>query len=71
MPWLRWRDGGITDRFSTLKPKKFSANIVKTSLQVLKPLLKEGVFGSELSPEMAQMMQEWKESGGRTGMGIL
>ena len=60
------RDGGIMTDFD-LKPMKFSANIVKTSFQVLKPLLKEGVFGSELSPEMAQMMQEWKESGGRTG----
>ena len=60
------RDGGIMTDFG-LKPMKFSANIVKTSFQVLKPLLKEGVFGSELSPEMAQMMQEWKESGGRTG----
>ena len=60
------RDGGIMTDFG-LKPMKFSANIVKTSFQVLKPLLKEGVFGADLSPEMAQMMQEWKESGGRTG----
>ncbi len=60
------RDGGIMTGFG-LKPGKFSADVVSTSLKVLKPLLKEGVFGFDLDPEMAKHMQEWKQAGGRTG----
>ena len=60
------RDGGIMTGFG-LKPGKFSKDVVSTSLKVLKPLLKEGVFGFELDPEMAQHLQDWKQAGGRTG----
>ena len=60
------RDGGIMTGFD-LKPEKFSAQVVKTSLKVLKPLLKEGAFGLDLDPDMAEAMQEWKQAGGRTG----
>ena len=60
------RDGGIMTGFD-LKPGKFSADVVTTSLKVLKPLLKEGVFGFDLDPEMAENLKEWKRSGGRTG----
>ena len=60
------RDGGIMTGFG-LKPGEFSRDVVSTSLKVLKPLLKEGVFGFDLDPEMAKQLQEWKQSGGRTG----
>ena len=60
------RDGGIMTGFD-LKPGKFSKDVVSTSFKVLKPLLKEGVFGFDLDPETAKHMQEWKQAGGRTG----
>ena len=60
------RDGGIMTGFG-LEPGKFSSQVVKTSLKVLKPLLKEGAFGLDLDSEMAEAMQEWKQAGGRTG----
>jgi hypothetical protein len=60
------RDGGIMTGFG-LEPGAFSKDVVSTSLKVLKPLLKEGVFGFDLDPEMAKNMQEWKQAGGRTG----
>ena len=60
------RDGGIMTGFD-LEPGKFSSQVVKTSLKVLKPLLKEGAFGLDLDPDMAEAMQEWKQAGGRTG----
>jgi len=46
---------------------EFSSKIVSTSLKVLRPLLKEGVFGLDLDPEMQQLLLEWKRAGGRTG----
>lgn len=64
------RDGGIMTGFG-LKPGEFSRDVVSTSLKVLKPLLKEGVFGFDLDPEMAKQLQEWKQSGGELGGRIL
>ncbi len=60
------REGGIMTGFD-LKPSKFSKDITKTSLRILKPLLKEGLGVGTLDPELAQQLEEWKQAGGRTG----
>lgn len=60
------RDGGIMTGFG-LKPERFAKDVVATSLKMLRPLLREGVFGQSLDAETAKLLQEWKEEGGRTG----
>jgi len=60
------REGGIMTGFD-LKPAKFAKDITKTSLKILRPLLKEGLGVGTLDPELAQHLEEWKQAGGRTG----
>ena len=59
-------EGGILSAYD-INTKEFTKAIIKSSFTTLKVLLNEAAFSREISPEMQAYIQEWEESGGRTG----
>ena len=59
------RDGGVLNNLG-ISVKDFNMKMMGTTMNVLGQLLKEA-HGSEVTGEVAQYMDEWKASGGRTG----
>tara|TARA_X000001036_G_scaffold28804_1_gene23804 strand:+ start:19601 stop:28237 length:8637 start_codon:yes stop_codon:yes gene_type:complete len=59
-------EGGILSAYD-INTKDFTKAIIKSSFTTLKVLLNEAAFSREVSPEIQTYVQEWEESGGRTG----
>ena len=60
------REGGIMQGYG-INSKKFTKDIIKGSTLTLRALLNESALGKEMTPEMAEYLEEWKAAGGRTG----
>ena len=60
------REGGIMQGYN-INSKKFTKDVILGSTVTLRALLNESAFGREMTPEMAEYLEEWKAAGGRTG----
>ena len=60
------REGGIMQGYN-INSKKFTKDVILGSTVTLRALLNESAFGREMTPEMAEYLEEWRAAGGRTG----
>jgi hypothetical protein len=54
---------------SGVRVDELTKKLLSNTATSLRGLLNENAFGKEMSPELKQYFEEWKESGGQTGWG--